>query len=86
MIAENRKKHIWAVAELMKKYGQERNMSKEDCEDLFMLGLLHDVGYEFAEPENYILHNKIGGGYFEKTGLQVVERSLFSRIGKFSIS
>ena len=69
MIEANRKKHIWAVADLMKKYGEERNLSKEDCEDLYILGLLHDIGYEFAEKKDYYFHNHIGGGRFKEARL-----------------
>lgn len=61
MVSEDRKKHIWAVAEFLKKSAIERNMSSEDCESLYTLGLLHDIGYEFAEQEDYKNHNAIGG-------------------------
>lgn len=68
MISQDRKGHIWGVAELMKKYAEENGRSSEDVEDYYMLGLLHDVGYEFAEPEHYIEHNKIGGGILKRLG------------------
>ena len=65
MIKDYRKQHIWAVAELMEKYGKERNFSEEKCRELYVLGLLHDVGYQFLEEKDYITHNVVGGGHFE---------------------
>ena len=47
MITEYRKKHIFAVAELMQRYGQERNYPTDKCNELYTLGLLHDIGYAF---------------------------------------
>ena len=61
MISKDRKQHIWAVAEFLKQFAQEQNMSSEDCQALYTLGLLHDIGYEFAEQEDYKNHNVIGG-------------------------
>lgn len=60
MIDEDRKKHIWAVAEILKKMSKEKNMSEDDCNALYTLGLLHDIGYEFTTPENYEKHEIIG--------------------------
>ncbi len=68
MISQDRKGHIWGVAELMKKYAEEENLSDEEKEDYYMLGLLHDVGYEFAEPKDYRMHNVIGGGILKRLG------------------
>lgn len=68
MIFDYRKKHIWAVAELMEKYGRERNFSKEECNDLYILGLLHDVGYQFLEEKDYIKHNLRGGEILKSEG------------------
>lgn len=66
MIKDYRKQHIWAVAELMEKFGKERNFSDEKCHELYVLGLLHDVGYQFLEEKDYVKHNVVGGGYFER--------------------
>lgn len=67
MISEDRKKHIWGVAELMKSFAEEQNLSSDEAEEYYMLGLLHDVGYAFAEPKDFQKHNVIGGGRFEET-------------------
>ncbi len=66
MIDENRKNHIFAVAELMKKYGQEHGFSEQECVNLFTLGFLHDVGYEFLEEKEFHLHARVGGEFMKK--------------------
>ena len=68
MISQDRKGHIWGVAELMKDYAEKENLSSDEVEEYYMLGLLHDVGYEFAEPKDYQRHNVIGGGILKKLG------------------
>lgn len=68
MITDCRKKHIWAVAELMEKYGKEKNFSEKECHDLYILGLLHDVGYQFLEEKDYINHNIVGGEILKAEG------------------
>ena len=70
MIKEYRKKHIFAVAELMQKYGQERNYSSDKCEELYTIGLLHDIGYAFLEEKDYIKHNVVGGEVLRKQGFK----------------
>ncbi len=66
MIDETRKKHSFAVAELMKEY--EMNRGGKNAEELFILGLLHDVGYEFVDQNGFSLHNKIGGEALKRQG------------------
>ena len=68
MIDENRKKHIFGVAEFLKEFAIESNLSEEDCKDLYTLGLLHDIGYAFTNKENQKDHNKIGGEILKKQG------------------
>ena len=68
MIKDYRKQHIWAVAELMEKYGKERNFSDEKCHELYVLGLLHDVGYQFLEEKDYVTHNVVGGEILKNQG------------------
>lgn len=55
MIDEDRIKHIFAVARLMKQKANEVGL---DEEEMFTLGLLHDVGYEFGGSE---FHHTEGG-------------------------
>lgn len=79
MIKEYRKKHIWAVAELMEKYGVERGFCQEKCQEMYILGVLHDIGYAFLEEKDFIKHNVVGGGDFESPRLQILERGVLSR-------
>ncbi len=68
MIAEYRKKHIFAVAELMQKYGEERGYTKSQCNELYTLGLLHDIGYAFLEEKDYEKHEVVGGLFLKEQG------------------
>ena len=69
MTSEDRKKHIYGVAELMKQYAIENNLGQRKAEEYYVLGLLHDIGYEFLEPKDYeALHEKCGGGLLKAQG------------------
>ncbi len=68
MISEDRKKHIYAVAEFLKEYGIKEKMQTQEIEDLYVLGLVHDLGYEFLEQKDYIQHNKVGGEILKNQG------------------
>lgn len=50
MIDNDRLKHIFAVARLMKEKAEFVGLDKEE---MFTLGLLHDIGYEFGESEEH---------------------------------
>lgn len=56
---EDRLKHSYSVGKKMVEIGKENNFSNEELEDLFVLGLVHDIGYEFDSTGKN--HNKIGG-------------------------
>ena len=43
----------------MMEIAKEYNLSEEDIQNCFLIGLNHDVGYEFTT--NGTNHNKIGG-------------------------
>lgn len=68
MISEDRKKHIFGVANFLKNYAISKNMKQEDIEALFTLGLLHDIGYEFLEEKDYFKHNFVGGMFLMRQG------------------
>ena len=55
----DRLKHSYSVAKKMQEIGKSKKLTQNEIDDLFILGLNHDVGYEY-EP-NGINHNKIGG-------------------------
>ena len=63
-----RLKHSYGVAKKMQEIGKRMHLSNEQLEDLFVLGLNHDIGYEFNE--NGIDHNKIGGLILKRSGYQ----------------
>ena len=56
---EDRLKHSYSVGKKMVEIGKEHNLNKEELEDLFVLGLLHDIGYEIDSTGKD--HNKLGG-------------------------
>ena len=48
-ISDNRMKHILEVARECYKIAKNQGYDEEFCERMFMLGWVHDVGYEFTE-------------------------------------
>lgn len=54
----DRLKHSYAVANKMVELGKEKTLPDEQLQELFLLGYLHDIGYQFGTNEN---HNMIGG-------------------------
>ena len=63
MISDDRICHIIAVARFMKDYCLKNNYDLEYCQEMFTLGLLHDIGYEFSENKN---HSEIGASILER--------------------
>lgn len=63
---EKRLKHSYAVAKKMMEIGYENNLSEEQIQELFLLGLNHDIGYEFVNDTKY--HNQEGGLILKKSG------------------
>ena len=64
MISSNKIKHCLSVARLMKVKAIEYG---EDPEQMFLLGLLHDVGYEFDGLSD---HDVIGGDVLRDSGFK----------------
>jgi predicted hydrolase (HD superfamily) len=53
-ISEDRLHHILAVARKCYEVAKRRNHDEDFCRRMFMIGWLHDVGYEFSqEPEDH---------------------------------
>lgn len=72
MISDDRLKHSISVARKMKEIAENKyNMNSEEINEMFVVGLLHDIGYEYTEsvPE----HNHIGGDVLEKSGFKYWE-------------
>lgn len=59
----NRINHILAVANKMRKKAERFGVSPDDA---YLVGYLHDVGYEY----NCLAHNKSGGSILEKNGFK----------------
>lgn len=69
MITENRWKHILGVARKAKEFASKLRPNDEKyAEDMFLLGLLHDIGYEFMESN--ASHASIGGEILKRSGYQ----------------
>ena len=60
----DRLKHSYAVANKMIELGKEKRLSEIELQELFLLGYLHDIGYEFGTNEN---HNSIGGNLLKES-------------------
>ena len=60
MITQNRWQHILGVARKCKEYATKfRPDDSKFAEDMFVLGMLHDMGYEFNQ--NNASHAAVGG-------------------------
>ena len=60
----DRVKHSISVARRMVEIGKSYNLSNEELEELFVLGLNHDIGYEFCDGRN---HNVVGGNILKRS-------------------
>lgn len=61
----DRMKHSLAVAEKMMELGKKKQLNEKELQDLFILGINHDIGYEFGNREN---HNTVGGNILKNNG------------------
>ena len=68
----DRLKHSFAVAKKMMDIAKEYNLSEEDINKCFIIGINHDIGYEFTT--NGINHNKIGGELLRDNGFTFEEK------------
>ena len=55
----DRLKHSYAVAIKMQEIGRKLKLSDNQINELFILGLNHDIGYHFTKEHQ--IHNKVGG-------------------------
>lgn len=62
----NRLNHSYSVALKMIEIGIEKGLDDIELKDLFVLGLNHDIGYQFSE--NNKEHNTIGGELLKNNG------------------
>lgn len=67
MIDDDRLKHSYAVDRKMVEIGKKYKLSDFELQELFVLGLNHDSGYEFGNNSN---HNIIGGKLWKENNCQ----------------
>ena len=69
MISENRWQHILGVARKAKILADKLKPNNvQYAEDMFLLGIMHDLGYEFIESN--ASHAAIGGEILKRSGYQ----------------
>lgn len=61
----DRLKHSYSVAIKMQEIGRKLNLEEDKLNELFVLGLNHDIGYQFTQ--DHTIHNKVGGKILEKS-------------------
>ena len=62
---ENRSLHSLGVAKKMVAIGKSKGLKISDLNDLFTLGIVHDIGYEFGSSNE---HQKLGGLVLKENG------------------
>lgn len=74
MMDDDRLKHSIVVARKMVELGKKRNLSEEELHDLFLLGLVHDIGYEFGDGDT---HNKVGSSILNNSTYKYSKEVLY---------
>jgi len=67
-VDNDRIKHSYAVAKKMMEIAVKYNLTEDDMKNCFVIGLNHDIGYEFTT--NRTNHNKIGGQLLRDNGFK----------------
>ena len=65
---EDRVKHSYAVAKKMQEIGRNLGLSQTSIRELFLLGVNHDIGYEFSKDGKN--HGEIGGEALMRAGFR----------------
>lgn len=60
--------HSYRVAKKMQEIGKSLKLTNEELEELFVLGLNHDIGYEYSKDGKN--HGKIGGEILRRSGFK----------------
>lgn len=69
MITQNRWQHILGVARKAKMLAEKlKPNDTQYAEDMFLLGIMHDLGYEFMESN--ASHAAVGGEILKRSGYQ----------------
>lgn len=64
-MTNERANHSWAVARKMVEIGKQMNLSEEEQEDLFVLGINHNIGYQFGSNDEI---NEKGAEFLRDNG------------------
>ena len=83
MMENNRALHSLAVGKKMYEIGKEYNLSEKELEDLFILGINHDIGYEYTE--NGVNHAVVGGEILKRNGYNIGKKYIIMVILKMNI-
>ena len=67
----DRMKHTLAVARKMVEIGKNLKLTEEQQQELFTLGFVHDIGYEY--PNKDYKHNVVGGEILKENGYKYWE-------------
>ena len=67
----DRLKHSYSVAIKMQEIGRKLELKKEQIDELFVLGLNHDIGYHFTK--DHTIHNRIGGEILKQSNYKYWE-------------
>lgn len=73
-ITNDRLMHILAVARQMREKATQLGWGGKKAQEMFVLGLNHDLGYEFGENTN---HNMIGGKILKDTGFKYYKEVMY---------
>jgi putative nucleotidyltransferase with HDIG domain len=65
-ISDDRLKHCLSVARKLEQLAKVIGWDEEKCKEMFTLGLLHDIGYEYSEKQEE--HSIIGGDILKNLG------------------
>ena len=65
-ISSDRAKHSLEVANAMYKMSKEKGWDEKKSQEMFSLGYLHDIGYEFSNTQ--MEHSFVGGKLLKEQG------------------
>lgn len=80
-LKESRIRHSMGVANFLFAYTKSHDWSKEETEDLYLTGLLHDIGY-IDNPKGTD-HGRLGAEILKRNGLNAEICELISCHGRF---
>lgn len=67
---QKRAAHMLGVARYLMRLSKECGLSEEAAQEMYVLGFLHDIGYELASPEE---HAEVGGEVLRRAGFEYWE-------------